>query len=61
MITKSDIKDGFLNINSRFHSRQIGRVSHLLPEYTYYGENSKIEWMGPSAGIINDIESFNPK
>lgn len=59
MINRSDIKDGFLNIYSRFHSSQIGRVSHLLAEYTFYRENSRIDWMGPSSGIINDIESIN--
>jgi hypothetical protein len=59
MINRSDMKDGFLNIYSRFHSSQIDKVSQLLAEYTSNKENSRIDWMGPSAGIMRDIELIN--
>lgn len=59
VINRSDISDGFLNIYGRFHSSQIEVVSNLLADYTADSENSRVDWLGPSPGIIKIMESVN--
>lgn len=59
VINRSDISDGFLNIYGRFHSSQIETVSNLLADYTEDFENSRVEHLGPSPGIIKILESVN--
>ena len=59
VINRSDMSEGFLNIYGRFHSSQIEAVSSLLADYTADFENSRVDWLGPSPGIINILESVN--
>ena len=42
-----------------FHSRQIKKVSNLIAEYTPYSENVRVEWLGPSQGIMKDLDKVN--
>lgn len=53
IVNRSDMSNGFLNIYARFHSSRIAEVSALLSEYTADSENSRVDWLGPSMGIIS--------
>ena len=59
VINRSDISEGFLNIYGRFHSSQLEAVSNLLADYTADSENSRVDWLGPSPGIMKIMESVN--
>ena len=59
VINRADISRGFLNIYSRFHSSDLENVSDLLAEYTSDLENSRVEWMGPSPGIMRTMDLIN--
>ena len=59
VINRADISRGFLNIYSRFHSSDLEKVSDLLAEYTSDLENSRVEWMGPSPGIMRTMDLIN--
>jgi hypothetical protein len=59
VINRADISRGFLNIYSRFHSSDLEKVSDLLAEYTSDLENSRVEWMGPSPGIMRIMDLIN--
>ncbi|MHB1492509.1 MAG: hypothetical protein ACYCSG_03895 [Thermoplasmataceae archaeon] len=59
VINRADISKGFLNIYSRFHSSQMQRVSDLLARYTSDLQNSRVELLGPSPGIIEIMNIIN--
>ena len=59
IINRSDISEGFLNIYARFHSSQMDEVSLLLSEYTSDIENSRVDWLGPSPGIMSIMDLIN--
>ncbi len=59
VINRADISKGFLNIYSRFHGSEMEKVSDLLSEYTSDTENSRVEWMGPSPGIMKTMDLIN--
>lgn len=59
VINRADICKGFLNIYSRFHSSQIDAVSDLLAQYTSDSENSRVEWLGPSPGLMYVMDLIN--
>jgi hypothetical protein len=54
-----NLRYGSLNVYARFHSSQIRKVSNLLAVYTSDSENARVDWLGPSQGIINDIHKIN--
>lgn len=58
-LNRADMSSGFLNIYARFHSCNLGEVSHILSEYTSDLDNSRVEWLGPSPGIIQIMDLIN--
>jgi hypothetical protein len=59
VIGRSDMSKGFLNLYIRFHSSQMDEVSDLLAQYTADTENSRVELLGPSPGIMKVIDIIN--
>lgn len=59
IINRSDMSQGFLNIYGRFHSSIINEVSGLLAQYTADVENSRVDWLGPSYGIMWIMDLIN--
>lgn len=59
VINRSDMSDGFLNVYARFHNSQLKRVSELLAQYTADTGNSRIDWLGPSNGILAITDLIN--
>ena len=59
VINRSDMSNGALNIYARFHSSQSDQVSKLIAEYMVDKENSRIDWLGPSPGIIKIMDIIN--
>ncbi|WP_393972181.1 hypothetical protein OXIME_000794 [Oxyplasma meridianum] len=59
VINRADMYRGFLNIYARFHSSQIDAVSDLVAQYTADSENARVEWLGPSQGIIRIMDLIN--
>lgn len=59
IINRSDISGGFLNVYARFHNSQIEEVSTLVSEYASDVENSRVDWLGPSPGVMSIIEQIN--
>lgn len=58
-LNRADISSGFLNVYARFHSCNLDEVSHILSEYTSDRANSRVEWLGPSPGIIQIMDLIN--
>ncbi len=59
VINRADMYRGFLNIYSRFHSSQIDAVSDLLAQYTSDSDNARVEWLGPSPGVMKVMDIIN--
>ncbi|MHB1441098.1 MAG: hypothetical protein ACYCSO_10250 [Cuniculiplasma sp.] len=59
IINGSDVYGGFLNVYARFHSSQLEKVSELLARYTSTSKNARIEWLGPSPGIMKIMDDIN--
>lgn len=59
IVNRADMSKGFLNIYARFHNSRLREVSDLLAEYTLDSKNSRINWLGPSMGIISILELIN--
>lgn len=59
IVNRSDVSGGYLNVYARFHSAHLMKVSHLLAEYTADSENSRVNWLGPSMGIISITDLIN--
>jgi hypothetical protein len=59
VINRADMSKGFLNLYSRFHSSQLDDVSELLAQYTADTENARVEWLGPSPGIMKVMDHIN--
>ncbi len=59
VLNRADMRSGFLNIYARFHRNDLPEVSNLLAEYVSDTKNTRIEWLGPSPGIINIMNSIN--
>lgn len=53
IVDRSDISNGFLNIQGRFHHSQSEKVSNLLSQLTVDSENARIDLLGPSDGIMS--------
>jgi len=52
VINRSDMKGGYMYVYARFHNSDLVRVSDLLSEYVSDRDNSRLEWLGPSPGIM---------
>ncbi len=59
VINRSDMGNGFLYVYARFHNSQLRNVSSLLAEYTADSLNSRIDWLGPSNGILAITDLIN--
>ncbi len=59
VINRSDMSEGFLNLYARFHSSRLSEISNLLAQYTADFENSRINWLGPSDGIVAITDLIN--
>lgn len=59
MLNRSDMSHGFLNLYFRFHSSELAEVSDLLSEYTADKKNSRVDWLGPSPGIVDILDLIN--
>ncbi len=59
IINRADISSGFLNVYARFHHSQMNEVSKLLSLYTEDKENSRVEWLGPTRGIMKAGDVIN--
>jgi hypothetical protein len=59
LINRADMSGGFLNIYSGFHSSQMDDVSDLLAQYTADTENARVEWLGPSPGVMKLMDNIN--
>ncbi|MHB8360875.1 MAG: hypothetical protein ACYDAO_02385 [Thermoplasmataceae archaeon] len=59
VINRSDMNSGFLNVYMRFHRTMAPEISKLLAKYTMDKDNSRVQWLGPSMGIINIINIIN--
>ncbi len=59
IINRSDMGSGYLNVYARFHSNHLEEVSNLLSEYTMDTENARVEWLGPSHGILHVMDLIN--
>ena len=53
IVDRSDISNGFLNIQGRFHHSQSEKVSNLLSQLTVDSENARIDFIGPSDGLMS--------
>lgn len=60
-LNRLDIYKGEMHFYSRFHDNYLPEVSEALSRYTADGENTRIEWLGPSPGIINILEQINSR
>ena len=59
IVNRADMNSGYLNIYARFHSMRLDEVSQILNEYTLDSENARIEWLGPSNGIMYIMDLIN--
>ena len=59
IVNRSDMGSGYLNVYARFHSNHLENVSNLLNEYTMDTENARVEWLGPSQGILHVMDLIN--
>lgn len=59
IVNRSDMSSGYMNVYARFHSNHLEDVSNLLNEYTIDTENSRVEWLGPSQGILKVMDLIN--
>ena len=59
IVNRSDMSSGYMNVYARFHSSHLEDVSNLLAEYTMDTENARVEWLGPSRGILQVMDLIN--
>ncbi|MCL5804238.1 MAG: hypothetical protein M1306_02915 [Candidatus Thermoplasmatota archaeon] len=59
IVNRSDMSSGYMNVYARFHSSHLEDVSNLLAEYTMDTENARVEWLGPSRGILHVMDLIN--
>ena len=59
VINRSDMSKGFLYVYARFHHSDLPRVSNLLSQYTSDKDNSRVQWLGPSPGIMKIADLVN--
>lgn len=59
VLNRADMSNGYLNIFMRFHSNESRKVSSILSKYIEDKENSRVEWLGPSPGIIYIMNLIN--
>ena len=59
VMNRADMNGGFLNIYARFHRSELEEVSALLSEYMSDFKNSRIDWLGPSPGLMYIMNLIN--
>ncbi|HLH85522.1 MAG TPA: hypothetical protein VKU79_01490 [Thermoplasmataceae archaeon] len=59
MIDGSDMSEGYVNVYGRFHSSQLENVSELLSEHTSDPDSARIEFLGPTPGIMRIMDMIN--
>lgn len=59
VINSSDMSDGYLNVDARFHSSQLKEVSDHLAQFAADSKNSRISWLGPSEGLMRLMDQIS--
>ncbi|MGP6207387.1 hypothetical protein ACNF42_05090 [Cuniculiplasma sp. SKW3] len=59
VLNRADMRGGFLNIYARFHKNDLENVSELLSKYMSDLKNSRIDWLGPSPGLMYIMSLIN--